>query len=195
MVVKTTGFIFLTAMAPNAVALELMRPILNIDVSWTQWFLAASVPGLLTLLGIAAVLTQAKFFVWLSSTMSNLVPADLGSPMVITILLLTLSVLVRYVFASGAAYVASMVPVFCAVGMAAGADPVFLEFGLLFSNSYGSMVTHYASASAAVIYGLGYHDVKSFWIAGGVCALVTLFIQVTVGFGWWSMLQSMGILG
>ena len=146
MVVKTTGFIFLTAMAPNAVALELMRPILNIDASWTQWFLAASVPGLLTLLGIAAVLTQAKFFVWLSSTMSNLVPADLGSPMVITILLLTLSVPVRYVFASGAAYVASMVPVFCAVGMAAGADPVFLEFGLLFSNSYGSMVTHYASA-------------------------------------------------
>ncbi|VEI45828.1 anion transporter [Actinobacillus equuli] len=29
------------------------------------------------------------------------------------------------------------------------------------------MVTHYASAPAAVIYGLGYHDVKSFWIAGG----------------------------
>ncbi|WGE49419.1 anion permease [Actinobacillus equuli] len=295
MVVKTTGFIFLTAMAPNAVALELMRPILNIDVSWTQWFIAASVPGLLTLLllpfvtyvlykpelknvdnktiaregleamgpmtakekmlagvfisavlgwvfskqlnlseftvaiaamaaivitsvlswddvlknkggwttltwyggllGIAAVLSQAKFFVWLSTTMSQLVPSDLGSPTVVTILILVLSILARYVFASGAAYVASMVPVFCAVGMAAGADPVFLAFGLLFSNSYGSMVTHYASAPAAVIYGLGYHDVKSFWITGGVCALVTLLIQVTVGFGWWSMLQSMGILG
>ncbi|WP_018651004.1 anion permease [Actinobacillus capsulatus] len=295
MVVKTTGFIFLTAMAPNAVALELMRPILNIDVSWTQWFIAASVPGLLTLLllpfvtyvlykpelknvdnktiaregleamgpmtakekmlagvfisavlgwvfskqlnlseftvaiaamaaivitsvlswddvlknkggwttltwyggllGIAAVLSQAKFFVWLSTTMSQLVPSDLGSPTVVTILILVLSILARYVFASGAAYVASMVPVFCAVGIAAGADPVFLAFGLLFSNSYGSMVTHYASAPAAVIYGLGYHDVKSFWITGGVCALVTLLIQVTVGFGWWSMLQSMGILG
>ncbi|VEI45829.1 anion transporter [Actinobacillus equuli] len=84
------------------------------------------------LLGIAAVLSQAKFFVWLSTTMSQLVPSDLGSPTVVTILILVLSILARYVFASGAAYVASMVPVFCAVGMAAGADPVFLAFGLLF---------------------------------------------------------------
>lgn len=294
MVVKTTGYITLTGMAPNAVALELMRPILHIDINWTQWFIAASIPGLVSLillpfvtyilykpelknvdnkaiarigleemgsmtskektlavlfvsavlgwvfssvlnlseftvaiaamaliiltsvlswddvlknkagwttltwygglLGIAAVLSQAKFFDWLSVTMSNVISAGNTNSMVITVFILILSVAVRYLFASGAAYVASMVPVFSAVGMAAGADPLFLAFGLLFSNSYGSMVTHYGSAPAAVIYGLGYHDLKSFWIAGGVCAVVTLFIHATIGFTWWAMLQSMGIL-
>ena len=295
MVVKTTGYITLTAMAPNAVALELMRPILHIDVNWTQWFIAACVPGfvalllmpfvtyvlykpelkevdnkeiarkgleemgpmkikekilsvlfigavlgwvfsgflhlseftvaiaamaliLLTsvlswddvlknragwttltwyggLLGIAAALKQANFFEWLSSTMSTLIPASNSSPLTITIFILILSVAVRYLFASGAAYVASMVPVFSAVGLAAGADPLLLALGLLFSNSYGSMVTHYGSAPAAVIYGLGYHDLKSFWITGGVCAVVTLLIHVTIGFGWWSILQNMNLFG
>ncbi|MDG2955003.1 anion permease [Bisgaard Taxon 10/6] len=295
MVVKTTGYITLTAMAPNAVALELMRPILHIDVNWTQWFIAACVPGfvalllmpfvtyvlykpelkevdnkeisrkgleemgpmkikekilsvlfigavlgwvfsgflhlseftvaiaamaliLLTsvlswddvlknragwttltwyggLLGIAAALKQANFFEWLSSTMSTLIPASNSSPLTVTIFILILSVAVRYLFASGAAYVASMVPVFSAVGLAAGADPLLLALGLLFSNSYGSMVTHYGSAPAAVIYGLGYHDLKSFWITGGVCAIVTLLIHVTIGFGWWSILQNMNLFG
>lgn len=295
MVVKTTGYITLTAMAPNAVALELMRPILHIDVNWTQWFIAACVPGfvalllmpfvtyvlykpelkevdnkeiarkgleemgpmkvkekilsvlfigavlgwvfsgflhlseftvaiaamaliLLTsvlswddvlknragwttltwyggLLGIAAALKQANFFEWLSSTMSTLIPASNSSPLIVTIFILILSVAVRYLFASGAAYVASMVPVFSAVGLAAGADPLLLALGLLFSNSYGSMVTHYGSAPAAVIYGLGYHDLKSFWITGGVCAVVTLLIHVTIGFGWWSILQNMNLFG
>lgn len=295
MVVKTTGYITLTGMAPNAVALELMTPILHIEVNWTQWFIAACVPGFIALLlmpfvvyvlykpelkevdnkeiarkgleemgpmktkekvlavlfisailgwifsgvlhiseftvaiaamaliiltsvlswddilknkggwttltwyggllGIAATLRQANFFEWLSATMSTLIPANENSPLMITVFILILSVAVRYLFASGAAYVASMVPVFSAVGIAAGADPLFLALGLLFSNSYGSMVTHYGSAPAAVIYGLGYHDLKSFWIAGGVCAVITLLIHVTIGFGWWSILQNMSFFG
>lgn len=295
MVVKTTGYITLTGMAPNAVALELMRPILHIDYNWTQWFLAACVPGFIALLlmpfvvyvvykpelkavnnkeiasrgleemgpmshkektlavlfaaaifgwifskflgvtestvaicamasilvtsvlswddmlknkggwttfmwyggllGLAGVLGQAKFFDWLSTTMGEIISAGEMNATVVTVLILVLSVAVRYLFASGGAYVAAMVPVFSAVGMAAGADPILLSLGLLFSNSYGSMVTHYGSAPAAVIYGLGYHDIKSFWIAGGICAVVTLFIHCTIGFGWWSMLHSMGILG
>lgn len=295
MVVKTTGYITLTGMAPNAVALELMRPIMGINYDWTQWFLAACVPGLISLilmplvayvlykpelkevnnkeiaqkgldemgpmstkekilaglfvaaiigwvfskalgvtestvaicamasilvtsvltwedmlknkggwttftwygglLGLATVLSQAKFFDWLSKTMGDMLSGSEMNATAVTVLILALSVAVRYLFASGGAYVAAMVPVFSAVGMAAGADPVLLSLGLLFSNSYGSMVTHYGSAPAAVIYGLGYHDLKSFWIVGGICAVVTLIIHCTIGFAWWSMLQSMGMIG
>lgn len=49
MVVKTTSYIFLTAMAPNALALSLMAPILGFETTWIKWFLAASVPGLICL--------------------------------------------------------------------------------------------------------------------------------------------------
>ena len=49
MVVKTTGYLFLTAMAPNLLAMNLMEPILHIKLDWTQWAIAASVPGLICL--------------------------------------------------------------------------------------------------------------------------------------------------
>lgn len=295
MVVKTTGYMFFTAMAPNAVALELMRPIMGIDYDWTQWFLAACVPGIVclilmpfvayvlykpeitevnhkeiaqkgleemgpmtikekilsglfvaailgwifsdalgisastvaicamalilatsvltwddmlknkgawttftwygALLGLAGVLNKAKFFDWLSAAMGEMFSGTDMNATFATVLILVLSVAVRYLFASGGAYVAAMVPVFSAVGIAVGADPVLLSLGLLFSNSYGSMVTHYGSGPAAVIYGVGYHDLKSFWIVGAVCAVITLLIHCTIGFGWWSMLHSMGVIG
>lgn len=295
MVVKTTGYMFFTAMAPNAVALELMRPIMGINYDWTQWFLAACVPGAVSLilmpfvayvlykpeitevnnkeiaqkgleemgpmtikekilaglfvaaiigwvfsdalgvsastvaicamalilatsvltwddmlknkggwttftwygalLGLAGVLDKAKFFDWLSAAMGNMFAGTEMNATFATVLILVLSVAVRYLFASGGAYVAAMVPVFSAVGIAVGADPVLLSLGLLFSNSYGSMVTHYGSGPAAVIYGVGYHDLKSFWIVGGVCAVITLLVHCTIGFGWWSMLHSMGVIG
>lgn len=293
MVVKTTGYMFLTGMAPNAVALELMRPIMGIDYDWTQWFIAACVPGVISLillpfvayvlykpeitevnhkeiaqkgleemgpmktkekilagifiaaiigwvfskplgvsastvaicamatilvtsvltwddmlknkggwttfawygalLGLAGVLDKAQFFSWLSKTMGEILSGGNMNATFATVLILVLSVAVRYLFASGGAYVAAMVPVFSAVGVAVGADPILLSLGLLFSNSYGSMITHYGSGPAAVIYGIGYHDVKSFWIVGGVCAVITLFIHCTIGFGWWSMLEAMGV--
>ncbi len=55
MVVKSTSYIFLTAMAPNALALSLMAPILGFKMDWLQWFLATSIPGLLCLFLIPLV--------------------------------------------------------------------------------------------------------------------------------------------
>ena len=294
MVVKSTGYLFLTAMAPNAVALELMEPILGIKISWGTWFVAALLPGVLCLLltplvvyflyppelkkvdnksiaqkgleelgpisrrektllglfvvavlswmlsdvvgvsasiiavcvmaltvllyiikwedilnnkggwntfiwyggilGLSAALDKAKFFNWLSELMkSQLNFGDHGNIALIIVLLV--SVAVRYLFASGGAYVAAMVPVFSIVGLAAGADPLLLALGLLFSNSYGGAVTHYGSGPAPVIFGAGYVDTKSWWVVGGVVAFGSLLIHCTVGFAWWKMLSGMGIFG
>ena len=293
MIVKTTGYMFLTAMAPNAVALELMKPITGITFNWPQWFLAASVPGLLCLLltplvvyvlyppelkkvdnaaiakkgleeigpiskqektllglfvvavlawifsdqlhvssstiaisvmallvilavinwedllknkgawntfiwyggilGLSSVLDKAHFFTWLSETLKQVMNFGEGHATVATIAILTVSVGVRYLFASGGAYVAAMVPVFSAVGMAAGASPTLLALGLLFSNSYGGALTHYGSGPAPVIFGAGYHDTKSWWIVGAVVGFGSLLIHVTVGFAWWQALSGMGV--
>lgn len=86
-----------------------------------------------------------------------------------------------------------MVPVFSAVGMAAGASPTLLALGLLFSNSYGGALTHYGSGPAPVIFGAGYHDTKSWWIVGAVVGFGSLLIHVTVGFAWWQALSGMGV--
>ena len=47
---------FMTAMASNLVIVELARKAANLHLSWTPWFLAALVPGLLSLLVIPYVL-------------------------------------------------------------------------------------------------------------------------------------------
>jgi DASS family divalent anion:Na+ symporter len=46
----TTGFIFMTAIAPNALSVAIGRDILQVDVSWLLWAKAAIVPGLVVLL-------------------------------------------------------------------------------------------------------------------------------------------------
>lgn len=50
MVTKTTSYMFLTAMAPNALALAMMTDIMGIHLSWGGWALAAAVPGLIMLI-------------------------------------------------------------------------------------------------------------------------------------------------
>lgn len=290
MVVKTTSYIFLTAMAPNALALSLMAPILGFELNWIQWFLAASVPGLLCLflipfvcyviappemkhvdnkaiarqgladlgpmtfrekalavlfvlalfawifadflqvnsttialtvmvlciflnivswddilknkagwntliwyggiIGMSTILTKAGFFTWLATTMNKTLQfGDHGN--VALVIILTLSVAVRYLFASGGAYVAAMVPVFATVGKVAGAPVEILALGLLFTNSYGGSVTHYGGGPGPITFGAGYNDIKSWWIAGAVIAFGSLLIHSTMGMLWWKFLLNM----
>ncbi|MCK3657042.1 hypothetical protein A4G19_15380 [Pasteurellaceae bacterium Macca] len=290
MVVKTTSYIFLTAMAPNALALSLMAPILGFNMNWVQWFLAASVPGLLCLflipavcyficppemkkvdnkeiarkgleelgpisfrekalavlfvlallcwifadflnvnattvalavmvlcivlnivswadiqknkagwdtliwyggiISMSSVLSKAGFFKWLAASMEQVMHFNDHGTLALMIILLT-SVAVRYLFASGGAYVAAMVPVFATVGKVAGAPVELLALGLLFSNSYGGSVTHYGGGPGPITFGAGYNDIKSWWITGAVVAFGSLIIHATLGMAWWQFLFSL----
>ena len=293
MTVKTTSYLFLTAMAPNALALSIMEPVLGFKVNWIEWFLAASVPGLLCLfliplicyfiakpelkhvdnkniakkgleelgpmsmrekslavlfvlalfgwicadflgvnsttvalitmvlcivlnivswddvrknkagwdtliwyggiIGMSKILENAKFFEWLADTLNT--HLDFGDHgMLALVVILILSVSVRYLFASGGAYVAAMIPVFATVGKVAGAPVELLTLGLLFANSYGGSVTHYGGGPGPITFGAGYNDIKSWWTAGFIIAFGSLLVHTTIGFGWWNFLMSMGWL-
>ena len=47
---------FLTAMVGNPIAAEMAKKILNVDITWMSWFVAASVPGIIALITIPYVL-------------------------------------------------------------------------------------------------------------------------------------------
>lgn len=47
-----TSSMFLTALAPNLLAAELIRKTVHVDLSWTQWFLAAAPAGIVLLLAV-----------------------------------------------------------------------------------------------------------------------------------------------
>ena len=281
-VMKTSSYMFMTAMGANVVAVEVCKNVLGIDVNWTKWAIAASVPGIIMLvavpllvylifppeikkidgksmaveglkklgpmsireklllcifilsllgwifgetlkihpaavgisamgaclvlcvidwkdllgsggawttlswfggiIGLSSALTQTGFFKWLAALMGTFVPQAPGFTSLAIVVFL--SVIVRYFFASGSAYVAAMMPVFLSVGAAAGAPAGALLYMLLFSNSYGGMVTHYGGAAGPILYGAGYTDVKAWWIVGGAMALVSYAVHMTIGVFW-----------
>lgn len=45
----TTGYMFITAIAPNALMVTFAKNILKVDISWTMWAVAAFVPGIISL--------------------------------------------------------------------------------------------------------------------------------------------------
>ncbi len=81
------------------------------------------------ILGLSTALTKAKFFAWLAAFMQANLALDV-SPLVVVLILSAISVVIRYLFASSTAYIASMLPVFLIVGMAAGANPVMFRFSI-----------------------------------------------------------------
>lgn len=48
--------LFLTAMVGNPIAVAMAKKVLDIDITWIQWFVAASVPGIVAILTIPYVL-------------------------------------------------------------------------------------------------------------------------------------------
>lgn len=227
---KVTSYLFLTAMAPNALALSMMSDILKVNLSWTSGAIAACVPGIICLLltllviyklyppelkhvdnksiaekglqelgkmktseillafifvlallgwifakqlkideakvaltimsmaliinivawddvlkskggwntliwygsiiGMSSVLNKAGFFNWLADRLKDILSFDANAYVVLFVILF-ISVIVCYLFASGGAYVAAMVPVFATVGSVTGADPMLLLLSYL----------------------------------------------------------------
>lgn len=287
MVTKTTSYMFLTAFAGNALALQLMSDIFHIQISWAGWALAGVPLGLLMLalipcmtyrlvrpelekldnvkigaeglkalgpvsskekaliviflaallgwifshdlglnesavaviamvaallfniiswndvlqnrggwntliwyggiIGLSATLSKEGVFSWLAKAMSAHL-TFLGSGNSTIVMIVLLGLMVRYLFASGGAYVAAMVPVLATVGLVAGTAPMLLALAILFSNSYGGSLTHYGGAAGPIIFAAGYNDIKSWWMAGTAITLVTFILHMTLGLPWWRFL-------
>lgn len=145
------------------------------------------------IIGLSSTLAKTGFFTWLAEWFSQHVTFTGTGTFVVTILLL-ISIFIRYLFASGGAYVAAMVPVFATVGLVSGAPPMILALAILFSNSYGGCITHYGGAAGPIVFSAGYNDIKSWWITGTIVALVTFVVHVMIGMPWWNFLISQGLL-
>ena len=110
------------------------------------------------------------------------------NPMLALTIIGAISIAVRYLFASGSAYVVAMLPVFLTVGKVAGVNPMALSLLLAATNSYGGALTHYGGAAAPIVFGAGYNTVKSWWIIGGIFAIMCFIVNLTVGYAWWEIL-------
>ncbi len=139
------------------------------------------------IIGMSSALSKVKFFEWLADFMGT--HFNFGdNPMMALIIIGAISIAVRYLFASGSAYVVAMLPVFLTVGKVAGVNPMALSLLLAATNSYGGALTHYGGAAAPIVFGAGYNTVKSWWIIGGIFAIMCFIVNLTVGYAWWEIL-------
>ena len=87
----------------------------------------------------------------------------------ILIFLCAMGTLCRYLFVSCGAYMASVVPVQYAIGLAAG-------------------LPHWANAAGPVLFGQGYVPMKRWWANGLFFTLVGYAVYAIIGIPWWAWL-------
>ena len=138
------------------------------------------------ILGLSSALTKGKFFEWLAKYLEAHMNFGLD-PFMMLILISIISVVVRYFFASGTAYISAMLPVFLIVGINAGIDPILLAFIMIGTNAYGGSVTHYGAAPGPIIFSAGYNNVKDWWTVGLISAVVCLVLNYVIGIPWWKI--------
>lgn len=51
-----------------------------------------------------------------------------------------------------------------------------------------------AARQGPVIFGVGYNDIKSWWLVGAVLTILTFLVHITLGVWWWNMLIGWNML-
>ncbi len=104
------------------------------------------------------------------------------------IALLVIYLYSHYAFASSAAHVTAMFPVFLGIAIAVGTPPLLAALSLAFFSSLYASLTHYGTGSAVVLFGAGYVSQARWWKIGFVVSLLHLVLWLGIGFGWWKVI-------
>lgn len=139
------------------------------------------------IVSLSSLLSKVKFFGWLVEVFKNNLVFD-GCGNVAFFVIIFLSIIVRYFFAPDGAYTVAILPVLAILANISGAPLVSIALALLFSNSYSGVVTHYDGTTGPVIFGVGYNDIKSWWLVDAVLTILTLPVHITLDAWWWNML-------
>ncbi|MDR3565009.1 MAG: DASS family sodium-coupled anion symporter [Negativicutes bacterium] len=140
------------------------------------------------IMGLASGLQKAKFFDWMAKVLGANLNFSGQDPMLILTALVVISLAIRYFFASGGAYIATMVPLFYTIGYVSHVPVIPLAFGIGFSAVYGSLLTHYGSAAGPIIFSAGYVDQTTWWKIGHVIVLVSALVTLGIGIPYWKLI-------
>ncbi|MEG2172202.1 MAG: DASS family sodium-coupled anion symporter [Desulfovibrionaceae bacterium] len=177
-----------TAVAMGFVAACLATGVMTWEKLATQKSAWATLIWYGGILSLASGLAKEGFFKWLGSFISSHVSFDGVSPMLVLLVLLLVSIVVRYLFASLAAYVTAILPVLYTIGLVAGVNPVLMFLVLAASSSFASLLTHYGNACGPVLYGTGYVDQATWWKVGTIIAGICILVYAVIGLPYWKLL-------
>ncbi|RWW86344.1 hypothetical protein BHE74_00004888 [Ensete ventricosum] len=205
---------FLTAMAANPLSANLTQNTINQTIGWTDWAVAAFVPGLVSLVVVPLLL----YLIYPPTVKSSPDAPKLAKEklqkmgpmtkneiiMAVTLFLtvnfvgglglswqLSFGILVllyfysHYFFASGAAHIGAMFTAFLSVASALGTPPLFAAMVLSFFSNLMGGLTHYGIGSAPVFYGANYVPLPKWWGYGFIVSVVNIIIWLGIGGFWW----------
>lgn len=186
-----TGGVTKIPTAAVAVAFLAISMITNV-ISWSQvmdvksgWSTFVWYSGIM---GISDALTKGGFFLWLGEWFHTHLDLHVFPPLVAMGLLLLLTMLIRYFFASTIAYVVTLVPVIFTLGQVFGLPAIPLLLLVAASAQLASLMTHYGNAVGPLLFGAGYVPESRWWFTGHIIALYSMAVYFVVGLAWWSVL-------
>lgn len=139
-------------------------------------------------LGIADTLANEGFYTWLAKITSSFLNLKTLSPVLVILLLVFISLIVRYFFVSNSAFVASFYPVLFTLAMTTSASKMVIALLLAFSSAFGALLTHYGNGSGLIAFAGGYVPQKKFWELGTIMALIAMLIVLIIGVPYWKLL-------
>lgn len=140
------------------------------------------------IMSLANGLNKSGFFKWLGIYFETHIDFAGMSPMFMLVGLITLSISVRYVFASTIAFVVTFIPVIFVMAAAAKLPAIPLLLLSAASAQIASLMTHYGNATGPVLFGAGYVDQVTWWKIGHITTVICMIIYFTIGMQWWKIL-------
>lgn len=138
--------------------------------------------------GIAGSLADAGFYNWLADKLGTVLNLSDVNGLLVTVVLLLVSLAVRYFFVSNSAFVASFYPVLFAIVLSTKANPMVVTLLLAFFASYGALLTHYGNGAGLIAFASGYVSQKDFWKVGTIMVMIALAIFLVIGLPYWKII-------
>jgi DASS family divalent anion:Na+ symporter len=115
---------------------------------------------------------------------------DLSSfnPIAVMGVLILITIVVRYFFASTIAFVVTFMPVIFTLGAAMKLPAIPLLLLCSASAQIASLPTHYGNAVGPVLFGRGYVDRPTWWKVGHIVCYLCMAIFFVVGLSWWKII-------
>lgn len=138
--------------------------------------------------GVAAALAEAGFYTWLADKIGLVLDLSKMNGLLVTILLLFISLAVRYFFVSNSAFVASFYPVLFSIALNTQANLTMVGLLLAFFSPLGALLTHYGNGAGLVAFAPGFVSQKDFWRVGTIMVGVALVIFLLIGLPYWKLI-------
>lgn len=138
--------------------------------------------------GIASALSAAGFYTWLADILGTVMNLSQVNGMVVTVILVLVSLAVRYFFVSNSAFVASFYPVLFTLAANTQANQMVVGLLLAFFASFGALLTHYGNGAGLIAFASDYVPQKDFWRVGTVMVVMALIIFFVIGLPYWKVI-------